>query len=445
MIVVVNLIKSVFLSFFISMLFIEVVFLITAIFCYRSALDTNMDKIIQDTEIYKEEISENFISQINTHYSNVQSDLLMVAKHGYPMYLTQNNIQNKEYFYFNKNSTMYEELKKLNPFEEKKENNKNKNLMKELVNQVYKNDTKFDESQFMESLLLKEELNKVYTLKKSKEDINENMKVYLNYLIPIMKSILIRNAIYEKDKNIYLRFIIYLDDNNFKFEYPNNQQETANFPIKEKLEEDKVIFDGLNFDNISKQLMSRGCLKLDFEKLSYVCLEFTFDNFLENLRNPSHKYNKNSNDYIGMFLIDKAENNNLEMWFSSMKNESFTEKKKLMDELLEEVNRSMEDKIKENLEKNITSYINQFNENITKNNDNKEKNELEKKLELKLEMKTNLIDLIDTHANNINVTILPIYSEEKFIDRTNFVFKNDETIVKKPMGYFMISSLFGVN
>jgi len=311
-----------------------------------------MKKIHNDTEIYEGEISKNFISQINTHYSNVQSDLLMVAKHGYPMYLTQNDLKDRKYFYYNKNSAMFEELKKLNPLDAE---SISRNLMKDLVKK-FKNDTKdkeFDESVFMEEMLNKEELNKI----SGKKDvaINEDMKIYLNYLIPIMKSILIRNAIYEREKNTYLRFKIFLEDNDitYKFEYPNNQQGDANFddPKFSQIQPDKIIFDDLKFDNYSeaKQLISRGCLNLDFgktKKNSFICLEFTFNNFLEGLRHPLYKKNKNNLEYIAMFLFNKNKEEKLKLYFSSMKNESLTKETDLIDELLQEVQREMDEKKK---------------------------------------------------------------------------------------------------
>jgi hypothetical protein len=448
------------------MLIIELIFLILAIFVYQSALFDNMEKIELDTNIYQTQISDNFISQINTHYSNVESDILMVAKHGYPMYLTQNDITNRPYFYFNKNSEMYEELKKLNPFETPKENT---NLMKDLISQAIKNQNQtqynFDEALFMEELLSKNELNYVFrrTDNVDRRPINEDITIYLNYLIPIMKSILIRNAIYEKENNVYLNFQIYLDNNAYKFSYPNNKQndpyfsdpvynETENKDEKttcKNREDNKVIFDDIKIKN--EQLISRGCLKLDFGKNinylnSFICLEFTFNNYLENIRIPNYK-KSNYKEYFSMFIFNKKKNKNeLDMYFSSIRNISLLKEESLIDNLLNEFEREMEDNKKKDFAKNITDYITDFENKLTLFNQNNS-TVLNTKLELSIIMKKQTMDIFDVMQNKINVTIIPIYSSEKLIDRENFVFieECENKIFKKPMGYFLISALFGVN
>jgi len=106
-------------------------------------------------------------------------------------------------------------------------------------------------------------------------------------------------------------------------------------------------------------------------------------------------------------------------------------------------------KKRSDFEKNITSYMKTTEDSIDKMNLEKEKYNMtnfKSSIELEVSMKKKLMDFIDTHANNINVTIIPIFTNEKFIDRENFIFKNEnEVTYKKPIGYFMISALFGVN
>lgn len=511
MIVVVNLIKSVFLSFFISMLIIEIIFLIGAIFGYHAALDENMTKIKNDTKIYVEKISENFISQIDTHYSNVESDLLLVAKHSYPMYLTQQNITNKPYFHYEINSAMYETLGNLNPYDPKDFNNTLKNFdevdlihdltLKEEINFVLKNSEEkieennitinhmnkyFDEGVYMENMLKKPELNKVFFNNENtkEEELEKNIKIYLNYMIPIMKSILIRNSVYERHNTTYSRFQLFIGD--YQFEYPNNKKTKNSYEkpkdiFKEKNLEnpDFIYFDDIllegkkvkKFDNDTKKdfvteedfLISRGCVKIDSildGKNCFICLEFTFEPFLENLRNPLYKKQKNNLEYIGMFLFGKKPKNDkdLSLYFSTLQDTKLTQEqnnKNLLDELLKEVSREMNEKEEGELNKKIIKYTEQTEEDILAYNKDNSKsfnfnsnNIMKKTKEFVVKMEKSKLEFIDSSASEFTIYVIPIVSEKKFINKDNYIFKNSDASSKKeyrnPVAYFMISSLFGV-
>ncbi len=367
MLVVVKLIKSVFSYLFISMMAIEILFLIFSFIGYNGSLKKNLNKINDLTLKAHNEIYNSFYGLITTEFSNVRADLLMIAKHINPMYLTisdKKNISNN-YLKFNKDSHFFRNLSNFNPFVFYKTDNTTQENIITLRWKAYENETEnfsFEENTIIDKFLEDPVFNNIFsylkkeTLDKLIIEEDRNLKAYVNYLIPILKSIMIRNAIYDKKKIIYLKFQIILR-NQILLEYPPNQIEESKAinnlifntnidntdsdlaasvsPLKtlsDKLNGketnnrfNKVLFDQFKF-NSEGELISRGCIKIDYtgENNSFACIEFGLEPIFNSInRNYIDTEKYNYNKFVTYFLYGvETENKNPNLFFSSRLNKT---------------------------------------------------------------------------------------------------------------------------
>lgn len=347
MIVVVNLIKSVFVYLFMFMFGIEIIFLIASIISYNSSLKENLVEINKKTLYYHKNINEKFLSVLDSEYSNIKSDLLLIAKHLFPMHLTLSNKNSDYYFRFSLNSSMMKTLESNDPFRYYSNDSSAKisqleNLYQYKLNKINLTNPQIlkNETMLMEELLNDNDFNNISVYSSTsltQKAYYNNLKIYMNYLITILKSIMVRNSLYERFYTSYLKFHIILNDESL-FEYPANDLNKAtamnklnfiNNPSGKRCEIETLAscvsplstigqqttiskdnYDIIKFDPIKisgdDSLISRACIKINFLSLdvinekSFACIEFNLEVILDQISQASRR---NSNILKNRYVV----------------------------------------------------------------------------------------------------------------------------------------------
>jgi len=485
------------------MLAIEIIFLVISVIGYNNAIHDNMESINDISDMTQGNMTINFERLISSQFSEVKSDLLLIAKHINPLYLSLSSLQRKStnYFQFNKNSPLMQNLLSFNPFiTYNPPNNEFKSGADSIYdskwNQFAKEDPSFanDESKIIDKFLGDEIFNKIFVY--STDDLSGNntntntdllnMRAYTNYLITVLKSIMVRNAVYEKNNTVYKKFHIILADK-YLFEYPPNlankssSKSELNFysdynscnentyvncvSPRFTLEADKfnqlkennfVAFDEMRFGN-KGELLSRGCIKIKFWEtgLSFACIEYTFNPLLSIVNKNSLETNTNINinKYVVMFIFGKRKDtNNLDLYYSSRYNN-----KDIMD--LRKENPRTIDLIRGLIE----GFYIKKNDSVYSDNEREYNTMFSKDLkdfydsdsvigQLKEEYLNKNITLYyrnkedEIRQDIIRLKIKPIFLSGSEYNSEKFIFtKNGNTILdKKPICYVMISMLYGV-
>jgi len=498
MIVVVNLLKSVFYYLFISMLTIELVFLIISVIGYYQSLTDNFRKINNLTIDEQVEITNDFANLITSELQNVKSDLLIIAKHIYPLYISFNNSSEKKYLKFNLNSPLHKNLLSFNPFLTFNDSElyENFNIYSKKWQNYSKEDENFSNNDYkiVDKFLNDNDFNKIFIYSSDNLIMNDNMfpymKVYVNYLIPVLKTIMVRNAIYDKGNPIYSKFHIILN-NKYLLEYPPNlikkskaksnliyfnesipncntgdsyticvtPMNTLNNEKAKNLQESNVVFDDIKF-NSNGEFVSRGCIKINFYDIpnSFVCIEFGLSSLLNKINGnylDTQKFNKNK--FVSFFIFSKnKESNNLDLYFSSRYNiNNITDKLKVSKQidlkigLYESYNLTKDNQFDLPYITENSNEYDKFYKNITeKYFQNQEKYDSSNKFY------QDVINMFYKRPNNeyrrdiTQLFITPIYLKSLKYDEKNFIFINQNSSFipddNSIICHVMVSTMFGV-
>lgn len=345
MIIVLNLLKNLFIFMGIILVIVEVIFLLSLCLFYKiplASVETHLKENVKNNTI---EIVSSLNAQITKRYIDVQTELLLASKHVSSVYYSlyeQNAIFPKfkpeilsKFEGCIKSSTEFDQIfKKVYPKRNPINYDDSYNTMEYITKTI--NRTK-GENKIIDELLDNELLNYI-TIYNKTEDLRENDKNLICYLVSCLKTLSIRNYLFQSAKpNSYL---LTLGDN--LLQYPpdvltinqirklpqykitnsdkcNNTYlgkscfhtfDEKNFPV--------FLFD-LPFINYKKNMefMHRSCIERPIKDPNttsfkdYLCVDFNLDDLFNEI-NFSH------NSTVSLFLIGRRQTEQQLLYYEDM-------------------------------------------------------------------------------------------------------------------------------
>ncbi len=222
--------------FFILMI-LEIVVLISLTTLYRIPLYSNINNVTEASTENTLQIVNSFNFLFVRKYYNLATDLLLIAKHIYPMYLTlDKNAKNpSSYPTFNNPSAFLNSYKNSKclissqTFSDQIKNNVNLYNPPQLYN-FYKRllEANYNFSISTESDIIDTVFNQTYSsnmvyypdnaLQSIPYDNNDQL-IYFCYSVSMLKTILTRNMIFEKNNGFVDRFLLFIRSESI-FQYP---------------------------------------------------------------------------------------------------------------------------------------------------------------------------------------------------------------------------------
>lgn len=345
MIIVLNLLKNLFIFMGIILVIVEVIFLLSLCLFYKiplASVETHLKENVKNNTI---EIISSLNAQITKRYVDVQTELLLASKHVSSVYYSL--YKKKEIFpkfkssiltKFEgciKSSTEFDEIfKKVYPDQETIQYDENYNTMEYITKSINRTE---GENKIIDKLL-NNELLKYITIYNSTDNLTDDDKNLICYLVSCLKTLVIRNYLFQESKpNSYL---LTLGDN--LLQYPpdvltinqirklpqykitnsdkcNNTYlgkscfhtfDEKNFPV--------FLFD-LPFINYKKNMefMHRSCIERPIKNPNltntndYLCVDFNMDDMFDDI-NFTH------NSTVSLFLIGRRESEQQLLYYEDM-------------------------------------------------------------------------------------------------------------------------------
>jgi len=354
--IVIDLMRNIFIVMFFSLVALEIIVLISLTTLYRIPLDSNQKHIEEASMNNTKEVLKSFNNILQRKYYNLESDLLLIAKHLFPMRLTEFLIPsgNSNYLSFSKTSKFYRSYKDClldgddfnttSYVKDLKDSDSGITLMKRVFNNFNKFEN-FDEEKIINTMFEEERLNKIIHWPGIFIDEFDYIEKYTCYAISIFKSILIRNTIFEKSNLITDSFYLFLNKRHIfrypieyldKYTYMNiNYFDTSktscynNYETYRDCYTSLYAFDTEQFniqDNVgsilfdppirkSGGLFSRGCIHVPYDDThtSYSCIDINMSNILKDVSQNSMNfflinYDEKLKDFV--FFYSSSFNNN---------------------------------------------------------------------------------------------------------------------------------------
>ena len=247
MIIVINLLRNIFIIMFFILMILEIIVLLALVLLYDLPLQKNINEVVKTSDENINDIITSFNYIYVRKFYNLATDLLLIAKHNYPMYLTLNigNKSNVTYPMYNSTSQFVKNYEK-NCFcminnDTCLPNNITNSSENDIINQIF-NDDNFNKILFNKNISLDNKSNQ-----------------YLCYSVSILKTIYTRNMIFDKTNSFVERFLL-LTNESYIFQYPvrkinfnkNNSYPYQNgscdndnycFTTKNNLSDSEIFFD----------------------------------------------------------------------------------------------------------------------------------------------------------------------------------------------------------
>lgn len=239
MIMVLDLLRNIFIIMFFILMALEIVVLVSMIILYKNPLVGNNAQIEKASRDNTYEILNSFNFLFIRKYYQIETDLLLISKHLYSMYLTLNDID-EAYPTFQKTSLFVKSYKQCFVYKDFSSNPTFvKNISKynttadpktkyDLIYEIFSNEqyvkfNELNEETIVKAFMSSKAANYLSVISK---DFNINpddfkgfdYETYLCYAISILKSMFIRDTIFERIEHLVDRYTIYF--NNYIFEYP---------------------------------------------------------------------------------------------------------------------------------------------------------------------------------------------------------------------------------
>ena len=354
--IVVDLMRNIFVIMFICLVALEIIVLISVTVLYRIPLERNMPYIETASMNNTQDVLNSFNYILQRKYYNLETDLLLIAKHLYPMYLSE-QLDNPNYPAFQQTSKFYNSyggcLIDGNLFNSSEyvtaidQGQTAFNLMGKVFTQ-YQNFSNSNEENIIDTLFLDDRLNKIINVPDiiSSDFSDPNfMEKYVCYAISIFKTILIRDIIFEKNNLVIDSFYLflnqdytyrypmeYLDKNSFQNlnYYDNINSNCYSYTNSTNYENCFKTFSNLEVDNSTKtvnqiyfdpplrknnELVSRGCINVPFpaQGNNYACIDFSLSNILKNIPQNDMSfflvsYDKSLKDFTFYYSSDLTNN-----------------------------------------------------------------------------------------------------------------------------------------
>lgn len=357
MIIVIELLRNVFIFKFVVFMVLELIVLLCFTLFYTIPLKTNMINVEISSMNNTKEVLNSFNILLTRKYYNIETDLLIVAKHLYPMYLAQDQTVERVHPKYSNTGNFYKTLKNclieskyfnnsvifLNfQFDNKKETKMG--LFSRLMNKN-KNFTKIPENIIIDKLFSEESFDQITFFANNLPKNFDKFETYSCYAMSVFKSIFFRNILYEKNNLVYDRFLLFLDNDKI-LQYPPDFFELQNIKnlnyyrldstlctgsfkekecfttfqtgfTKEKYQMDKdIYFDPPILDD-NNQLMSRGCIQVLYSSIdnnNYACVDFNINNIIK-------KVDDIDIDIVSLFLINfNSKIDDFDLFYSSSYN-----------------------------------------------------------------------------------------------------------------------------
>lgn len=241
MIIVINLLRNIFVIMFIILLILEIIVLISLTTLYGFPLKSNLQQIKEATQNNTNQILESFNFLLVRKYYNLATELLFIAKHNFPMYLTlnQNALNPAQYPSFIDGTAFINSYKNSQCLVSFLDNNKKrvngKTIYSEIIDgpdALYSTGT---ESTIISAAFANPFIDNLVSFPESATGFvnsNPNYKTYLCYAVSMLKTLFVRNMIFERKYPLITRYMLFLQ-NKYLFMYPADKlddQIVRNFP-----------------------------------------------------------------------------------------------------------------------------------------------------------------------------------------------------------------------
>ena len=249
MIIVINLLRNIFIIMFFILMILEIIVLLALVLLYDIPLQNNINQVVKTSNENINDIITSFNYIYVRKFYNLATDLLLIAKHNYPMYLTLKigNKSNVKYPMYNNESQFV------------------KNYLKSCICNIGNNScfslpnniTNSSENDIINQIFNDDNFNKILFNKNISLDNKSNQ--YFCYSVSILKTIYTRNMIFDKTNSFVERFLL-LTNESYIFQYPvrkinfnkNNSYPYQNgscdndnycFTTKNNLSDSEIFFD----------------------------------------------------------------------------------------------------------------------------------------------------------------------------------------------------------
>jgi hypothetical protein len=361
MIIVIDLMRNIFIIMFFVLMALEIIVLISLITLYDIPLSNNQAYVESSSLSNTMEVLASFNNILIRKYYNLETDLLLIAKHLYPMYLAQDSSVSAVYPKYLKSSRFYNSYKGclqsganftnstwVKNYYSPTDSSKGYDLLNYIIskNNFFTNQT---EDEVIDNLFNETSLNYItyypeYSIQDGMDFIdNSMMETYVCYAISMFKTQLIRNLIFEKKYPIVNKFYLFLNLK-FIFQYPldyfdsqtysklnyyalntkgcngdyggnkcvdslQNFMNSNNYNDSQDIYIDKPIIK-------NNQLVGRGCIKINFLGIpgakNFACIDYNLNNILRKIAiGPNH-------NLVNLFLISPNTNNDFSLYYSNV-------------------------------------------------------------------------------------------------------------------------------
>ena len=344
MIIVSNLIRSVFVVLCFSMIVMELVAFFFLIFFFKEGIYKNNSNIEEQLNQMTKDILYSYNTLFTEAFTNIQTDLLLTTKHIYPFYLTKTGSKQNQYLQY---TTDY-----INNFKGCLRPNLSINNLVPFLNNL---DYSFTSPTQIDDLLNSKELNEVDYFYGNNDGIDKrDMENYACYVKSMLKTNYIKNLIIDKKHQISNNFTLYIGNNVFRYPsfgylskqylltelyYDKTDQNCINgyqlscSLIKGSSLSNEIIFDDPVIDGW-RRLITRGCIGTPFpsgimEVESFACAYIDISAIYTDFTSQNNSIlnltfvSKKDNDVVVFYSMFHKENSQIPSQFKGVFNDSF--------------------------------------------------------------------------------------------------------------------------
>jgi hypothetical protein len=341
MIIVIDLMRNIFVLMFFVLMGLEIIVLVSLATLYNGPLKSNQESVETSSLSNTKEVLTSFNNILTRKLYNLETDLIMIAKHVYPMYLSQNKLD-ASYPSYNPSSSFYKSFKNCmisyqdflnNPFVTKY--NRTDFTKYGLIDSILlknKNFSQMNEDEIINQMFEEERLNYITyypNISPNDNDVLNIIQPYVCHTVSILKTLTIRNLIFEKSSRITSKYYLFLA-NKYVYQYPidffNNKinvdfsyfSSDCNSYTENSCIDSLKNFNKLNTNNDiyfdkplvkNDQIISRGCIKIKFNgntysdtlKDDYACLDFSIKNILNKIVTGKN------HSMVNLFIVSEIE------------------------------------------------------------------------------------------------------------------------------------------